>query len=324
MTKTSRKPMNGVIAVTGATGFIGSHLLSRLDAEQIPTRALIRQKRNRTPDVPSSTEIVSGSLQDHAAMVRLLTGAQRCVHLAGATTAVNVSGYHAANVIGTYNMAACAAAAGVEHFVYVSSQAARAPSLSNYAASKALGEDALDAFKAKMKITIIRPPAVIGAGDPMLQPLLDLIRKGWLPAPKDPKGVTRSVAIISADDLVSHIVDALRSDAAEPQCLEPCSVASTNWTEIASAASNVLGRKVRLVRIPSTLMKAAAICADAISKLTRRSFSLSQGKVRELLTVDWTYDHPVRDAMTLQEVFEACLNEDQNKDPIKPGKKIDR
>lgn len=312
MTKISRKPINGVIAVTGATGFIGSHLLSRLNTEQIPTRALIRQKRNRTLDVPSSTEIVSGSLQDHAAMVRLLTGAQTCVHLAGATTAVNLSGYHAANVIGTYNMAACAAAAGVEHFVYVSSQAARAPSLSNYAASKALGEDALDGFKAKMKITIIRPPAVIGAGDPMLQPLLNLIRMGWLPAPSEPKGETRSVAIISAGDLVSHIIDALRSDAAEPQCLEPCSVASTNWVAIASAASHVLERQVRIVRLPQTLMKVAAICADAVSMLTRRSYSLSLGKVRELLAVDWTYDHPVRDAMTLQEVFEACLNEDQD------------
>ena len=56
-----------------------------------------------------------------------------------------------------------------------------------------------------------------------------------------------------------------------------------------------------------------AICADAVSMLTRRSYSLSRGKVRELLAVDWTYDHPVRGAMTLEEVFEACLSEDQSK-----------
>lgn len=324
MSGESLSPKTGVIAVTGATGFIGSHLLARLDAQNTPTRALIRHKPNRVVTVPDSTEIVSGSLTDRDALSKLLTGAQTCIHLAGATTSISTSGFHSANVSGTYNMAASAAAAGVEHFICVSSQAARAPRISDYAASKAMSEAALEPFRADMTITIIRPPAVIGSGDPMLQPMLDLIRAGWLPIPADPKKGPRAFAVISVHDLVSQIVDSVRETDAGPQFVEPCSVASTNWTEVASATSEVLARKVRIVQLSPVLMKAAAVFADGIAKLTRRTFPLSLGKVRELLAVDWTYDHPIRDAMSLKEVFEACLDDDLSQDLIQPGKKIDR
>ncbi|GAB5454705.1 MAG: NAD-dependent epimerase/dehydratase family protein [Henriciella sp.] len=323
MSGKSLSPKTGVIAVTGATGFIGSHLLARLGAENTPTRALIRYKPNRVASAPGSTEIVSGSLNDRDALSKLLTGARTCIHLAGATTSINASGFHSANVIGTYNMAASAAAAGVEHFICVSSQAARAPRISDYAASKAMSESALEPFRADMRITIIRPPAVIGAGDPMLQPMLDLIRAGWLPAPSEPKRAPRAFAVISVHDLVSQIVDSIAGSGAGPQFVEPCSVASTNWTDVASATTELLERNVRIVRLPPVLMKAAAVLADGIAKLTRRTFPLSLSKVRELLAVDWTYDHPIRDAMSLKEVFEACLDDDLSQDLIQPGKKID-
>lgn len=302
-----------LIAVTGATGFIGSHLVSRLDAQQRPTRALIRTKKNRPINLPSTTEIVAGSLQDHESIMALLAGAKTCVHLAGATTAIDVNGFHTANVIGSYNMAACALKAGIEHFIYVSSQAARAPLISDYAASKAMSEIALSAFAAEMRITIIRPPAVIGAGDPMLQPMFDLIRVGWLPAPAEPKRAPRAFAVISVEDLVTQIIETIDRPPSDEPLLEPCSVASTHWSEVASAVSRVVDRKVRVVRIWPALMMSLGFCADALAKLTRRPLSVSRNKVRELLAVDWTYDQPVRNAMTLSEVFAASLGEDRPK-----------
>ena len=312
MTTPSRGLEEQVIAVTGATGFIGTHLLTRLDEEGIRSRALIRRKKNRVVSVPASTEIVTGSLGDRNELRGLFQSVHTCVHLAGATTSLNESGFHSANVIGTYNAAACAAAAGVKHFICVSSQAALAPGISNYAASKAMGEATLEPFKGDMKITVIRPPAVIGSGDPMLKPMLDLIRSGWLPAPTEPRGGPRSFAVISVQDLVSQIVGSVESAGTDLDLIEPSSVASTNWTEVAAATSEVLGRKVRLVRIPALVLKSVAVCADGLGKLTRRTFSLSLSKVREMLAVDWTYDHQMRDAMSLREVFEACLESDRS------------
>lgn len=310
MTRPTAGAYDSVVAVTGATGFIGNHLLARLDADGVRSRALIRDKANRIVDLPGTTEVIPGALSDKDKLAELFQGVQTCIHLAGATTSLNASGFHSANVIGTYNVAASAAAAGVQHLICVSSQAARAPGISSYAASKAMSEASLAPFNQDMQITIIRPPAVIGTGDPMLQPMLDLIRDGWLPVPAEPTGVTRAFAVISVRDLVSQIMNSVESSAAGSSFVEPCSVASTNWTEVAAATSEVLGRKVRMVRIPAFALKGVALCADIISKLTRRTFPLSRSKVREMLAVDWTYDHPMRDAMSLKEVFMECLEDD--------------
>ncbi|MEM6626807.1 MAG: NAD-dependent epimerase/dehydratase family protein [Pseudomonadota bacterium] len=296
-----------MIAITGATGFVGSHLLSRLDQLNEPTRALVRNKRNRTLHLPDSTQTIFGSLEDLGALSKFLDGARACIHVAGATTSLGANDFHAANVVGTYNMAAGAMAAGVEHFIYVSSQAAQAPRISDYAASKAIGEIALRPFDANMKITIIRPPAVIGPGDPMLQPMFDLIRLGWLPAPAEPKGRTREFAVISVYDLVSQIIACARAPENAEPLIEPCSVSSTNWSQIASVVSEVLERNVRVLRILPAVMKGAGYCADGLAALTRRPLPLSHQKVRELLAIDWTYDHPARDAMTLKQMFAACL-----------------
>ncbi|MEM1390040.1 MAG: NAD-dependent epimerase/dehydratase family protein [Pseudomonadota bacterium] len=298
------------IAITGATGFIGSHLLSCLHDLDQPSRVLIRDKRNRGLNVPGSTEIISGSLTDHDSVLNLLKGTQACIHLAGATTSIDISGFHRANVVGTDTMAACAMACGVKHFIYISSQAARAPFISNYAASKALGEAVLSRFRSKMKITIIRPPAVIGPGDPMLQPMLDLIRRGWLPAPAEPKGKTRQFALISVRDLVSEIVRRLNDPQKTDSVVEPCSIPVATWDQIGSTTSAVLDRKVTVMRVWPGLMKGIGLCADTLARLTRRPLPISYNKVREMLAVDWTYDRAVQDAMTLHEMFAVCLRDE--------------
>lgn len=297
----------GLIAVTGATGFIGSHLLHRLNERGQRNRALIRNKPGRQSNVPQSTEIISGSLSDPAALEALLSDVQTCIHLAGATKSVDASGFHSANVIGTYNVAASAAKAGVEHFICVSSQAARAPTISDYAASKAAGEATLAPFRSQMQVTVIRPPAVIGPGDPMLQPMFDLIRMGWLPAPSEPRSGRRSFAVISVEDLVSEILASIVRESAAPGLIEPCSVSATDWQSVGAAAGEAVGQKVRVLSIWSGLLQAAGLMADGVAKLVRRPMPISHGKVREMLAADWTYDHPVRDAMELEAILRACF-----------------
>ena len=301
----------GLIAVTGATGFIGSHLLQRLDECGTRNRALIREKPGRETVAPKSTEIVSGSLSDPQALEVLLSEAKTCIHLAGATKSVNASGFHSANVIGTYNLAAIAAKAGIEHFICVSSQAARAPHISDYAASKAASEATLKALNAQMKVTIIRPPAVIGPGDPMLPPMFDLIRMGWLPAPSEPRDGPRSFAVISVEDLVAQIIASAENKGAGTSPIEPCSVSATNWQRVGDAAGAALGRKVRVLKIWAGILQAAGLIADGLATLVRRPMPISHGKVRELLAADWTYDEPVRDAMKLEAILRACFL-DQN------------
>jgi len=300
---------DSVIAVTGATGFIGTHLLSRLDAIDRPTRALIRNKPHREVKVPNTTQVVSGTLSDSKALSELIHGAKICIHAAGATKAFEQSGFHAVNVIGTFRLAAAAAAAGVEHFIYLSSQAARRPQVSDYAASKAVSEASLESFRSKMRVTIIRPPAVLGPGDPMLKPMFDLVRAGWLPAPSEPSGGPRQFAVVSAHDLVEELIETAIGAADSEDFVEPCSVAATNWRDVAIVASQILDKKVRLQPVSPAFMRSVAGGLDVLGRLVRRPMPISYGKVQELLAADWTYDEPVRNAMDLKEILRLCLRD---------------
>ncbi|MFN3214743.1 MAG: NAD-dependent epimerase/dehydratase family protein [Henriciella sp.] len=304
---------NGRIAITGATGFIGAHLLRRLDDLNYPTSALVRMTPNRVLDMPSSTRLVSGSLSEPEALRDFLSEAQTCLHLAGATKSVSAAGFHRANAVGTFDLASQAAAAGVQHFIYVSSQAARAPALSDYAASKAAGEAALAPFQARMKITIVRPPAVIGPGDPMLQPMFDLIRLGWLPAPAEPRSGARQFAVIAVEDLVKALISI--ATAPEPQggLIKPCSIRSTNWRLATEAVSEVQKRRIRRLPIWPGLLRTVGRLSDGLAKLIRRPMPISYGKVQELLAADWTYETALQDAMTLEEIFAACFQEQDEK-----------
>jgi nucleoside-diphosphate-sugar epimerase len=264
---------------------------------------------NRVLNVPSSTRVVAGSLSDRSALRDVLSDANTCLHLAGATKAVNASGFHKANAIGTFELASQAAAAGVQHFIYVSSQAARSPFLSDYAASKAAGEVVLAPFRDRMKITIVRPPAVIGPGDPMLQPMFDLIRLGWLPAPAEPQKAPRQFAIISVEDLVKELVS--MAIAIEPAggLVEPCSIRATSWQRVTEAVSQVQKRRIRRLPISPGLLRALGGLSDGLTKLTRRPMPISYGKVQELCAADWTYETALQNAMSLEEIFAACFQE---------------
>ena len=205
------------------------------------------------------------------------------------------------------NLITCAAQADVEHFIQISSQAARRPHLSDYAASKAAGEKVLAPFQSKMKVSIIRPPAVIGAGDPMLKPLFGLMKRGWLPAPAEPKNRQRKFATIDVDDLVCEIT----SCAAQyrgPNVQEPCSVSSLTWPDIANAASEVRGKPVRVIRIGERTMRTYGKLSDNFSKILKRPMSISSGKVDELLIEDWTSHEVVSNATPIQQTIAKIIN----------------
>ena len=110
-----------LIAVTGATGLIGRRLMPTLRNNGFGTRALVRFNR-----VPPNDDVVQGDLEDDDALHRLLKGAHAVVHLAGvAHTQLrnkdDEDRARAVNVEGTRRLARIVAAAGVRHFILMSS-----------------------------------------------------------------------------------------------------------------------------------------------------------------------------------------------------------
>jgi uncharacterized protein YbjT (DUF2867 family) len=136
--------MSRVIALTGATGFIGSALVKRLGAEGFAVRALYRKASASLPIQGPNIQWVLGQLDDPVSLERLVKGSDTVVHCAGAVRGLEQRHFERVNTEGVARMVqAMMQTHPSPRFLLVSSLAARKPTLSHYAASKRQGEEIL-------------------------------------------------------------------------------------------------------------------------------------------------------------------------------------
>ena len=111
------------VAVTGATGFVGSTLLKIASGQGLQIRALTRRPQ---PEMAGVTWI-EGALDNQDSLARLVEGVDAVIHVAGVVNAPTRDGFEQGNIRGTRAIVAATEAAGVTRFVHVSSLAAREP-----------------------------------------------------------------------------------------------------------------------------------------------------------------------------------------------------
>ncbi|BDI60490.1 NAD-dependent epimerase/dehydratase family protein [Qipengyuania nanhaisediminis] len=221
-----------ILAITGATGFVGSAALDRAFAKGHTVRALTR----RTQPPREGVTWVNGTLEETGALARLCEGAEAVIHIAGLTNTPEPAEFETANVTGTASMIAAATATGARRFVFVSSLSAREPDLSAYGASKARAEKLVEA--SGLDWTIVRPPAVYGPRDADMFELFRAARLGLVPLP--PSGAT---SIIHSDDLAALLV-ALAETGGTKAIYEPDDGREGGWShkELAQAIGRAVGR----------------------------------------------------------------------------------
>ena len=188
------------ILVTGATGFLGRHLVAALRAENHHVRALGRAEAACRELAAAGVEVVRADLRDPAAVAAACAGIE-VVHHVGALSAPwgRTADFHAINVGGTANVIAGCVKHRVARLVFVSSpsvvfdgcdhtditESAPYPArhLAVYSHTKKLAEDRVNAAsRAGLATVILRPKALFGPGDTALLPrVLDLARAGRLP-----------------------------------------------------------------------------------------------------------------------------------------------
>jgi nucleoside-diphosphate-sugar epimerase len=278
--------MKAPVAVTGGSGFIGRELIARLVQRGWPVRALVRRSR---PDLERDGVVaVRGSLENGAALQRLVAGAAVVVHCAGAVRAPTAAAFRMANAIGSARlMAAAAAAATRPRFLLLSSLAAREPALSAYAESKRLGEDEVRRGAGQsIELCIVRPPAVYGPGDRATLPVFRQLRKGLLLMPAVAEA---RFSLIYVGDLAEMIVQLLGTPGWDGSTLELDDGRENGyrWPDLAEIAGRQLGRRVRTIAVPLPILWPAAALGQAAGAALGRSPSLSLGKLRELFHVDW-------------------------------------
>ena len=237
------------LAVTGATGFVGSHLLDVALAAGHRVVALTR--RDQVPR--EGVTWISGDLHDTPALERLVDGAHAVIHVAGVISGHTAAAFEQGNVEGTLTMLAAATAGGVRRFVHVSSLAAREPKLSLYGASKCRSEELV--MGSGLDWAIVRPPAVYGPGDKETLELFRMAKLGLMLMP--PKG---RVSLIHVDDLARLLLALAGTQAPSSILIEPDDGKPGGWThrEFARALGTAVGTRPAIVSSPGILLRLAA------------------------------------------------------------------
>jgi len=274
-------------AVTGATGFIGRHVVSALRRQGWDARVLARRHPAELLTPYSRFEIVLGDLADQAALERLVRGAHAIIHLGGVIKALRREDFYTANEGGTEHLLrAAAAVAPAAMLVHVSSLAARQPELSPYCDSKHRAELKVEALAGDRIWTILRPPAVYGPGDREILPLFKAAKLGIVPYPAAPDA---TLSLIHVADLADAIVACL-GRSGSPHALfeiDDGVPGGYRWPDILGALGEAVGRKPAGLRLPRTALALAARMNELRTRIDQKPRVLVSHKVAEVYWPDW-------------------------------------
>jgi UDP-glucose 4-epimerase len=273
---------DGIVAITGGTGFVGQAVLDELNARGALSHALARSMPAPAPN-REHIRWVPGDLADPDALARMVEGAGTVLHIAGAINAPDPAGFHAANVAGTENVIEAARKAGTPRLVLVSSLSAREPELSAYGKSKRLAEEVVEA--SDLDWTIVRPPAVYGPRDREIFELFRAARMGLVPMP--PAG---RASIMHVSDLARLLVELVPGgNEVSGRTFEPDDGRQNGWMhrELALGIGNAMGRKVWAPHLPKPLLSAAS----GLDRLIRGAKAkLTADRVSYMSHRDWVAD----------------------------------
>ena len=269
------------LAVTGGTGFVGSHFIDAALAAGHEVCALTRRPQVARDGV----EWVSGSLEDPDSLRTLVQTSDAVVHIAGIING-SAAEFETGNVTGTLAMLAAATAAGAQRFVHVSSLAAREPQLSKYGASKARAEELV--MRSGLKWVMVRPPAVYGPGDMETLELFKMAKFRLMLLP--PEG---RISMIHVDDLAQLLLTLAAREEPLHATFEPDDGRAEGWShkEFAAAIGQAVGRKNLPLSVPAPVLRLGAV----VDQLVRRERAkLSTDRAAYFSHSDWVASGSLR------------------------------
>ncbi|MGH6719347.1 MAG: NAD-dependent epimerase/dehydratase family protein, partial [Alphaproteobacteria bacterium] len=232
-------------------------------------------------------QAVPGDLADSAALADLVAGVDAVVHLGGAVRARDRRGFRTANEAGARAVALAARAAGVARTILVSSIAAREPGLSDYAASKRAGEQAVAAVGGDW--LVLRPTAVYGPWDTASLVLFKAAGVGIVPVHRIAEA---RVSFVHVADVARAIEAALATRETGVCELDDGREGGYRWAEVVALAGAALGRPARTLALPAGLFLAAGHAAGVLARIAGRAAFFSPGKAREMMHPDWRRQAP--------------------------------
>jgi dihydroflavonol-4-reductase len=285
--------------VTGATGFVGSHLVEALRRRGAEVTALVRSPAKAAPLVRQDVTLVTGDLHDRDALLTAARGQSVVFHVAGQVAALDETEFYRANRDGTANVLDAATRAGVGRFVLVSSMAAGGPSspgkplaggetprpVTAYGRSK-LAAEALVRGSA-LPWTILRPPMVYGPRDREVLKIFRLARLGLGPVFGDG---TQELSAVHGADLAGALIASALSEKTGGRVYYACPPETFTSAAFVRAVGDTVGRSVSVVRIPLRLGSVVLAATGMVARLAHQRTLLTADKAHEFFEPAWTGD----------------------------------
>jgi NADH dehydrogenase len=248
-----------MLLLTGATGLVGSAVLRRLTAAQVPVRCLVRDPRRLGPE-RVRVQIALGDLADPPSFRNALRGVTTVVHLAAAIRDQPRASIEELNGIATWRMVQAAEAAGVRRFVFFSALSASAHDRTRFLRAKALAEQAV--LASDLEHVVVAPSIVYAPGDVFMTLLSRMALAPVVPV--SGSGRARYQPIWAED--VARCVTALLEEDAPRVRYELAGPETLDYTQITTLLLRAAGRPRRLIHVPTPIVSRALRATEAILK----------------------------------------------------------
>jgi nucleoside-diphosphate-sugar epimerase len=285
--------------VTGATGFVGSHLVEALQRSGTEVTALARSPAKASALAAQGIRVVSGDLHDIGGLENAARDQDVIFHVAGVVAALGEAEFLWANRDGTGNVTAVAERSGKPRLVLVSSLAAGGPAprgaplngrepprpVTAYGRSKLAAEQIVRS--SSLPWSIVRPPIVYGPRDREVLKIFRIARLGIAPVFGDG---SQELSAVHAADLANALIAAGSSASTVGGTYNACHPEVFTSGELGQAVGAAMGRSVGTVRIPALLGRALLSVTEASARVTRKATILTTDKANEFFQPAWTGD----------------------------------
>lgn len=274
----------GVVFLTGATGYLGEKLLSRLVESGRKVRCLVLPGDPADPRGRHSCDVVRGDLSDPKGLGSLMEGVDTVIHGAALMPPNDAEKIRKVNVGGTAALLEAAKAKGIRRFIYLSAVSAVYPVKNAYGRSKAEAEALVEA--SGLDFTILRLTMLYGEGGGLhFAKLVGLIEKIPLVFPVLGPGLAR-LQPVYVDDAVRAVEVVLGSPAAVGRTFDVSGGSIVTFNELVDAVAAAMGRRRVRLHAPLWLCRIAAAAAERL-----KPDSFLSGDAIVGLTQDATLDH---------------------------------
>ncbi|MGB9663327.1 MAG: NAD-dependent epimerase/dehydratase family protein [Ignavibacteria bacterium] len=286
--------------VTGASGFVGSHLVDKLLNLDHRVKVIARKESKLKWIDTTKVEVVYSNYEDLDSLKNAVKDVNYIFHVAGVIKSKSKEGYYKGNVEVTKNLLKATEKVNpnFKRFLFVSSQAAAGPSpvgfakteemecnpVTSYGKSKLMAENEVKKFEGIIPFTIVRPSSVYGPRDPEILMFFQTLKRGIQPMVGFQE---KYVSLVHIYDLIDGILLAAFSNKSINQIYFISSERGYGWEEIGNISSKILGKKVLKVKIPHFAVYSIAAISQFFSYFSKEATILNLEKAREMVQQSW-------------------------------------